>query len=368
MPREWTQIPAFIQRRFALGSLLALLVAILTFGVSGMSVSAAEIRHPQFSGDGKSLFFDVCTKDTWCVIHVYDLETQDLAFYQPPPGKVWMMASPSRAGDKLAFIEFPEGDPKRRFSEIHHDILPQAQVMVMNTDGSGPRALTSQPGLKTFPSFSRSGNLVLFNQAGVIRDTGKTVAAKYDLWEVEVATGKTRMFAGPFEFYGAGRSYYVGDGPEVLGNLNTPLAQLRQTGENPSDYLRRTKQSGIFSLKRGASTLADPLFTDVSGADHGCLDDADAVFHDGDHPKKGWMIWRRHAGGVTGSWPPPPRSQDSKSVTPTGTSVSPDGRLFAMGIKEDHGRARVGRLWLLGVESGEWREIVLPPSARLINQ
>lgn len=351
--------------RISLSSLLSLFLAFVTLGVHGMPAFAAEIRDPQFSSDGASLFFDICSPGKWCVIHVYNFETGDLGYYQPPPGKFWGQASPSKTGHKVVFTETPADDGKRNFYDLQ---LADVQIGIMNTDGSGRRILTNTTGYKQFPNFSRSGNQVLFNQAGVIHETGRTRITKWDLWEVAVDTGAIRMFAGPFEFYVAQRSYYVDDGPEVLVNANGPLAQFQARNENISEYSRRTNNSWIYSIRRGARALDDPLFMDVSGAKIGCMDDQGSVYFDGDHPKKGWMIWRRRPDGTGEVWPPPPYSPDSKSLTPIGTTVSPDGRHFVMAIREVRDGEKIVRLWMLSTETGQWQEIILPASAHRINQ
>lgn len=209
---------------------------------------------------------------------------------------------------------------------------------------------------------------MLFNQAGVIHEKGRTRITKWDLWEVDVDTGTTRMFAGPFEFYVAQRSYYVGDGPEVLVNANGPMAQFRARGIDSTEYDKRNNNSWIYSIQRGARAMDHPLFTDVSGAKIGCMDDHGTVYFDGDHPKRGWMIWRRRSDGTGEAWPPPPYSPDSKSLTPVGATVSPDGRHFVMAIREARDGERIGRLWVLSTDTGQWQEIILPTSAHLINQ
>jgi Tol biopolymer transport system component len=80
----------------------------------------------------------------------------------------------------------------------------------MDPDGKNVRKITKTTGLKLYPSFSHSGRKIIFTRADVIRESGRTPAADYDVYEVDVATGReTRLTQ--FRFFQMSRPYYFPD-------------------------------------------------------------------------------------------------------------------------------------------------------------
>ena len=68
------------------------------------------------------------------------------------------------------------------------------QIAIMDPDGKNVKKITNTPGLKIYPSFSHSGRKIIFARADVIRESGHTPAADYDVYEVDVETGReTRL-------------------------------------------------------------------------------------------------------------------------------------------------------------------------------
>src|SRR3989339_224615 len=160
---------------------------LLTIGALNMTASASEyenIRDPRFTPDGKSIVFDRCLPEKYpegCRIHVYNLETGALSYFQPPEGQEWMQASYSAQGDKVVFALKPPLDRSRTFFEQRHDNLPKTQIAVMNADGSNVRVLTDTPYFKGMPVFSHSGKKIAFVQAERLHDrpTAKTIASNW---------------------------------------------------------------------------------------------------------------------------------------------------------------------------------------------
>jgi Tol biopolymer transport system component len=160
------------------------------------------IRKISFSPDGKKILFDRRNAGGLYRIHVYDLDTGELADYQSPTGEEWGHARYSLNGKNIVFTIMPEIGDK--------DDPANMQIAVMDVDGKNVRKITNTVGLKIYPSFSHSGRKILFARADVIRKSGRTLAADYDVYEVDVETGReTRLTY--FKFFQITEPYYFQD-------------------------------------------------------------------------------------------------------------------------------------------------------------
>jgi len=160
------------------------------------------IREISFSPDGKKVLFDRGNGGRPLMIHVYDMETGELIAYQSPLEEQWGFARYSFDGKHIVFIAIPLIGNK--------EDIANAQIAVMDPDGKNVRKITKTTGLKLYPSFSHSGRKIIFARADVIRESGHTPAADYDVYEVDVATGReTRLTQ--FRFFSMSRPYYFPD-------------------------------------------------------------------------------------------------------------------------------------------------------------
>ena len=178
-----------------------------------------EISELSFSHDGKKVVFDRC-KSNGCQIQVYDLETGELAAYQSPKGERWTMGKYSYDGKKFAFSVIPI-KPKGGLD------LGAMQIAVMDEYGKNFKKVTTGPGAKLYPAFSHNGKKLLYARAGLIREKGRTPAANYDAWEVNLETGEQTQLTF-FEYYYLGyltyfpddeRFIYWGDMPSVYDGV-----------------------------------------------------------------------------------------------------------------------------------------------------
>lgn len=340
-----------------------------------MEISAAETndnRDPRFSPDGKSLIFDRCSPDypDWCRIHVYNLETGTLGYYLPPPGQSWAQAYFSDAGDKVVFVTRPAGDHTKEIFSQRNEIFPKSQIAIMSLDGSNMRVVTNTVGYKGMPAFSHSGKKVVFAQAEKIRDSGKTVAAHWDLWELDLETGVVGLFAGHFQFYQLGLSTYFPDDQRVLVNGGSPKSQIGGAPEEFSsrlnEYSRRYNSSGIFMVRRGQSELEPPLFTSFSYAREARLDSQGNFFFIATGAKEGTRIRRSGRDGRQFSWSLPPLGKEGGTFL--GTAVAHDGLRFVMSVAYGDIAAKNIKLMLLDTTNGLWGSISLPHQAKQINR
>jgi Tol biopolymer transport system component len=160
------------------------------------------IREISFSPDGKKILFSRSFDHGPYMIHVYDLETGEFSAYQSPKGETWGDARYSFDGKRIVFITMPLIENKA--DPAHW------QIAVMDQDGKNVRKITNTTGFKIYPSFSHSGRKIIFARADTIRTSGRTPAADYDVYEVDVETGReTRLTY--FKFFEMSEPYYFPD-------------------------------------------------------------------------------------------------------------------------------------------------------------
>ena len=327
-----------------------------------------DIRNPRFSPDGKSIIFDRCSPEYFerCRIHVYNLETGHLGYYLPPQGQVWMQGYIADSGDKLAFVTMPVGDRNKDMFTDRYNIFPKSQIAVMNLDGSNLRVVTNVAGYKGMPAFSHSGNKILFTQAERLRDSGHTMAAFWDLWELDLETGTLGLFAGQHKFYQMGLSTYFADDRRVLANGDSPSSQRDALGLDSFSYIKRYNNSSIFIVKRDQTVLDAPLFTDTSSSSIPCMDTQGNIYYEGSGAKEGIKIRRYGKDGQKTTWPHPPLPPDGGGFF--SMAVSADGKQLAMSVGHGDLPQHDTRLMLLDTVTGQWRHIPLPNNATQINR
>lgn len=200
--------------------LIFLNVMTFTGGCFAMRENEDTISNLSFSHDGKKVVFDRC-KDEGCQIQVYDLATGELAAYQSPKNERWTMGKYSYDGKRITFSVMPI-----KFTGSLD--LGEMQIAVMDADGKNYKKITTGPGAKLYPTFSHNGKKILYTCAARIRESGRTPAADYDAWEVDLTTGKQTQLTF-FEYFYMGyltyfpddaRFIYFGEAPSLFEGVS----------------------------------------------------------------------------------------------------------------------------------------------------
>jgi WD40 repeat protein len=202
--------------------LIVVLLSTSTGNCFAMLVEQKDtISNLSFSHDGKKVVFDRCREGD-CQIQVYNLETGELAAYQSPKNERWTMGRYSYDGKRIAFSVIP--------IKPNDDLeLGGMQIAVMDADGKNYRKVTSGPGAKLYPTFSHNGKKILYARAARIRKSGRTPAADYDAWEVDLTTGRQMQLTFCEYFYMGNLNYfpdderfiYYGDRPSVFEGVRS---------------------------------------------------------------------------------------------------------------------------------------------------
>ena len=122
-------------------------------------------------------------------------------------------------------------------------------IFVMNTDGSNLRQLTHTVNDKTLqgklphvvhinaqPSFSPNGSKIIFERSGIRRQRsmGGEMVSHWDVFEVDVATGKERRLTN-FSYYMMTRTFYLPDGQRFIYSGSGPKGDDLPAEMNPKD-------------------------------------------------------------------------------------------------------------------------------------
>ena len=246
-----------------------ILIAFMTTTGGCMSILAGKdndsIANLSFNHDGKKVVFDRC-RNEGCQIQVYDLETGELAAYQTPTNERWTMGKYSYDGKKITFSVIPI-KPNDQLD------LGAMQIAVMDANGKNYKKVTTGSGAKLYPAFSHNGKKILYTRAARIREKGRTPAAQYDAWEVNLENGQQTQLTFFEYYYMSSLAYYPDDERFIFdGDMPTAFPGLEPTKANPLDNQEMIKQgqiknpipiNGVVTMKRG-DTLPQESFNFVS--------------------------------------------------------------------------------------------------------
>lgn len=219
--------------------ILIILIASLGGCFAMKQIEEDTISQLSFSHDGKKVVFDRCKNDG-CQIQVYDLETGELAAYQSPKDEKWTMGKYSYDGKQITFSVIPiKPDGGRDLGDM--------QIAVMDADGKNYKKVTTGTGAKLYPTFSHSGKKILYACAAYIREKGKTPAAQYDAWEVNLETGEQTQLTFFKYFYMGNLTYFPDDERYIY------YGELPEVFEGVKSYQNETafKQKMIELAKKG---------------------------------------------------------------------------------------------------------------------
>jgi Tol biopolymer transport system component len=167
-----------------------------------------NIDNISFSSNGKKILFDRQKGTGPQLINVYDLETHQLTYYQPPQNETWRMA---RYSDDGKYIVFSIGSPHREIWKPDENRLKKNQIVIMEPNGKNLRVITSSRWDKRYPIFSHSGKTIIYAKTTIVKENGRIISSLsgYDFYEVDIKTGdETRLtwlhifalLSPPFEF------------------------------------------------------------------------------------------------------------------------------------------------------------------------
>jgi len=356
-------IPIHFQGVPILLLLFILMIFVLTIGGCAAMAKIDHVNNISFSPDGKDILFDRFQGNLTNQIQVYNLATGELCAYQAPANETWGEARYSMDGRYVAFIIHPIKDEKIDYTGM--------QVAIMDPDGKNVRIVTHTPGPKALPSFSHDGKKIIYVMADTIRETGRTRRSGYDVYEVEIASGKETRLTW-FRFFQISQPFYLpddqqfiftGDSPKRFPGIaddDHPAIERKQ-----QELKRKYRDNQIFLMRAGEETIK-PYIEYFSFSWNPMLSaDGKRLFfmsHGIPETGGGWSQYYLYS--------PDGRHRcltDIKATTVWSAAVSPRGDMLAATYDLSPDR-QVYKVVIYGVDDGIRRDIVLPDKPiRIIN-
>jgi hypothetical protein len=162
------------------------------------------------SPDGNQLLFS--TNNWLHGLRLLDTRSGKFDVIAVDQGKVWEMPAWSRDGKHVVAVSISIRDNRRNLDDM--------QLVSVDPKTWRGRAITASHGVKIFPFFSADNKSVYFFK-GEIRESGKTPASRYDLYVIDLGSGKERRLTHE-GFYQVNRG--DDNGMTVLFNA-TPMAK-----------------------------------------------------------------------------------------------------------------------------------------------
>ena len=325
-----------------------------------------SIGSISLSPDGRKILFHRSQGgNPYYMIQVYDLQTGELSAYRSPDGEEWNDARYSFDGKSIVFRITPHKENQRD--------IANSQIAIMTPDGRKVREITSSTGFKGYPSFSHAGKKVIYIKSGIIRKEGKTPAADYDIYEVDLETGKETRLTW-FKFFMMSPPYYLPDDKTFMFSAESPFAY---PGSPSNDYKSmekiraeikaKYKDNNIF-LMHGNEKVLKPYVEYYKESDHPLLsaDGSILIFRGLAYKPDGRGDWEQFFQHATDG--KHRRITNLHATSIWSGAISNDGALLAV-VYDAAPEREIRRIVIYQVKDGTSREITLPDQpSRIINR
>lgn len=178
----------------------------------------SSVSDVSISADGKQVLFTGCGHKDYerCTLYRYDRDSNKLYRYiYPKEQEIVRKGRYSRTSSKIAIVTLGIGpDGKHLYDNV--------QIGMMNEDGAGLRILTSGDGVKVGPAFSPDNRYIAYFKGEERTPPRRQVAHWYDLYLLEVATGKQKQLTN-VQFYEVHPLYFMPNGKNIVFGAYGPM-------------------------------------------------------------------------------------------------------------------------------------------------
>lgn len=324
----------------------------------------SQTRHVSWSLSpmGKGLAYMRCDiQNSPCTIALYSFEHDKTALYRNGTGAHWGLPSFSPDAKMLAFAVNEPGTDNR-------------QIAIMSRDGTGYRVVTSEPGLRSTPTFSLDGKMLTYVCSAYLSKRYFTPykgnvrrARGTEICVLDIASGEEKKITsldayilGPPAFLPDGEHvlYFYEDGitdPEtnkrkltqatLVTNINTRKSTKVLTEMPNAHYARLTGlgRRAVFSVMTNEMDANDPDLHEVNGVRvYGYNYDL--------------FLWEGGNDILNGDGTIRRLTKARSYVS--GFTLSADGRILAYAL--DASRKGEMKFFLMNLDSGKNQPFVLP--------
>lgn len=328
-----------------------------------------------FTPDSQKLVFNrsKSNRSDRSYIHILDLKTKALSYYQSPTNQSWYAAKFSPSGKQVVFVmapRVPGSLPKEDKNQLYTD-WGNAQIAIMDADGRNVRLLTNTSGYKMAPNFSWSGKKVLFTQGEMRAPGSKSIAAGLDAYEIDLESGNIQQLTD-FKFFQMGRpSYLPGDEQFVAFADGPSKIPGVARSDNPAYWRNAEKKHNnsqiyVFNARSGSQEL-EPLFSQLFNAGDPVVDAKGNLYFMASDGRT-LRHYQSMKDGVLRNYSFLSSSSQFRGLTlqPRYSEVAPDGSHLAV-VTGSRNPSDYSGIFLLDFATDRWEEIHVPVEARLIN-
>lgn len=207
-----------------------------------------QLQLNGFSPDGKNLSFDKCRKHK-CEPTILEIDTGKLIKFNIQDKDLWLSSGRfSPDGGYIVFVVKRKSE-KYRWSQLGKYDLTKHSLKI----------LTKSKSYKAFPSFSPDGSKIIYASPGRERKRGATRHSRWDIYELEIQSGKEQQLTH-YEFFLIGRPFYMPDGKQFIYSGDSPRFFNKKVGmEAIKEFKSSYRGNSIFRNGPGIETLK-PVF------------------------------------------------------------------------------------------------------------
>lgn len=336
------------------GILLLIIVSLLTYCQNKDETPppplGRDYRHISIHPNEKDMLFIECSEklSTRCGIFRYDMSIQKLYQYNMPEGYIYHSAQLSPKGNYIVMhrSKLWKDDPEKTRQERE-----TAEILIMQSNGKNLHIAPMPSGSYAMPFMSNNEDKIAYWKMKLRTPGSKTLAARYNLWEIDLNTSQTKIFAGDFQFFQINSTQYLFNDKAILIGAYGPM-------NKPTSYMAQYNRSTIYILERGNPILPKPMFTEVEHATQPSMDNAGNIYFRGQSDRL--RFFKALNGKISQEWPIKTMflNVHDLSINPSGTAL-----FFTYELYDDD--SRFGRYSMdmakFDFATQTWQTFSIPP-------
>lgn len=285
-----------------------------------------------FNKDGSELMFNECfdarliNKDAKdgekeCGVFRLNLDNHNLRRYEFPEQDryYYSNASFSPSGNYVVMKRTPKNKYDENLSdeknaELYQQNYEKSEITMMKSDGTDFKVIKTEIGLKTRPIMSNDETKIAYVRSQARPYGSKTYSSNFDVYEIDLKAKTDKLFAGPYQFFETGQMQYLKGDREILMHAYAPRRYVKEL----SDYMRRYKNSSIYTIKRLEEDVPEPMVVDGTiNLRKPFIAKSKSIYFYGQEIKTGLQLVKKDINNNILTWEPPSEMVSINRIFPT---------------------------------------------------